>query len=184
MAVTIQDMRALARKSTEGQTIFDPIPGLQSVLRVSEREFQKHGIALQVVLPKAAGTLYGKSSGLEQVLLNLLSNARDAAPKVGGRVEVSCQWEESHLVILVRDNGPGVPPESLSRIFEPYFTTKPVGQGTGLGLSICFGILESMAGTIHVRNLPEGGAEFTVRVPKDFRVLQDTPIGKKDRKGA
>jgi signal transduction histidine kinase len=109
-----------------------------------------------------------------QVVLNLVSNARDAimarkekAPDFKGRIEVSVYEENGEAVVKVRDNGGGVPPEILGRIFEPYFTTKEEGQGTGLGLHMARRIVEEkMGGRLTAAN--EGdGAVFTIRIRKE-----------------
>ena len=99
---------------------------------------------------------------LVQALLNLLLNALQAVGQ-RGRVEVHARQAEDSLVIEVADTGPGVPPEQLGMIFEPYFTTKP--GGTGLGLWIAQQIIMAHNGMIKAANAPGGGAVFTVRLP-------------------
>lgn len=104
---------------------------------------------------------------LQQVILNILDNAVDAAGE-GGQIFVStrvCEDDQSRACIILRDNGNGIPEERLQQIFDPFFTTKKVGEGTGLGLSICYSIMETLGGSVCVRNHPEGGAEFTVALP-------------------
>ncbi len=104
---------------------------------------------------------------LHQVLLNLLVNAQHAlrdGPRPR-RVRVSALVVEGRVEIVVADNGPGVPASIRRRIFEPYFTTKPVGVGTGIGLSVCHGIIAAHGGTIVVDDAPGGGARFTITLP-------------------
>lgn len=104
---------------------------------------------------------------LQQVILNILDNAIDAAGK-GGRVVVStrlCDDDPNRACILLRDSGPGIPEEQMQHIFDPFFTTKKVGEGTGLGLSICYSLMDSLGGGVCVRNHPDGGAEFTISLP-------------------
>jgi two-component system NtrC family sensor kinase len=103
---------------------------------------------------------------LQQVILNIVDNAVDAAGK-GGRVSVDTAMERDggRATIRVRDNGPGIPPENLPHIFDPFFTTKAPGEGTGLGLSICYSIMESLGGCISAANLGQGGAEFVISLP-------------------
>jgi signal transduction histidine kinase len=104
---------------------------------------------------------------IHQVFLNILMNAEQAVTATGraGRIEISATRTEHHLVTTVRDTGDGISEEALSRIFEPFYTTKEVGKGTGLGLAIAYGIIQEHGGQIHAANHPEGGAMFTVELP-------------------
>ncbi len=105
---------------------------------------------------------------IEQVLLNLISNAMDALPG-GGRIEVETAMDRSEsppIVILhVRDDGVGISPEHLSHIFDPFFTTKGAGRGTGLGLSICKDIVSQHQGEISIESVPGEGSTITLRLP-------------------
>lgn len=109
----------------------------------------------------------GSAGQLQQVVMNLLQNACDAAGADGRTAEltIACTATGERVRMTLRDNGPGIPDEYLSRIFEPFFTTKPVGKGTGLGLSISYGIVEQHGGTLVARNHPDGGAEFVLELP-------------------
>jgi two-component system, cell cycle sensor histidine kinase and response regulator CckA len=114
------------------------------------------------------GTVIGDQSQLEQVVMNLVVNARDALNESGGRVVVRTKTEQGNVVLEVVDNGPGIPPELRERVFEPYFTTKNSGsqRGTGLGLATVFGIVESHKGTIEIADGLEGkGATVRVALP-------------------
>jgi len=107
----------------------------------------------------------GDAVQLEQVLINLGVNARDAMPR-GGTLSLSTHLGEDHRVILdIQDTGSGIPDAILSRLFEPFVTTKEHGKGTGLGLAMVFSILKAHGGDIHAENVPEGGARFRVRLP-------------------
>ena len=124
---------------------------------------RESGITLQENLPPDLPAVYGGLVPAEQVIVNLLVNARDAirdAGSVPGEVTLSAEVSGDMLVLSVRDSGPGFRPELLPHIFEPFFTTKEVGKGTGLGLSICHGTMRSFGGMIEARNHPQGGAEF------------------------
>lgn len=105
----------------------------------------------------------GDAGRLEQVVFNLLLNASKAM-KGRGRIEIGAQRAGGArgIVLTIADDGPGIPPEHLERVFDPFFTT---GGGTGLGLSIAFGILQAHGGSLAARNRAEGGAEFTLRFP-------------------
>jgi PAS domain S-box-containing protein len=101
---------------------------------------------------------------LNQVVMNLLTNAIDACDE-GGTVTVRTRPEDHGVAIEVGDTGCGIPPEIREKIFDPFFTTKPVGQGTGLGLSISYGIIKDHGGTIEVESTPGEGARFTLHLP-------------------
>ncbi len=108
----------------------------------------------------------GSLGQLQQVLVNLVQNALDAAGKgPHPRLEISARAAEGYVEANFHDNGPGIEAQHLSRVFDPFFTTKPLGKGTGLGLSISFGIVERHGGTLSAANHPQGGAVFTLRLP-------------------
>ena len=105
---------------------------------------------------------------LHQALLNIVMNAEQAvaAGGTGGRIEVSTALgAPNRIVVTVRDTGAGISAEALTRIFEPFYTTKEVGKGTGLGLAIAYGIVQEHGGHIAAANHPDGGAVFTVELP-------------------
>lgn len=106
---------------------------------------------------------------INQVLLNLLSNAIQAIEHERGRIVVRTQVLDGRVLILVEDNGKGIAAEHLARIFDPFFTTKPVGQGTGMGLAISHQIVEQHGGTIRVASKPDVGTRFLVVLPVEAR---------------
>lgn len=106
----------------------------------------------------------GQSGQLEQILLNLIINARDAMP-VGGRIVIRTRLDQSSILLEVEDNGQGIPDHLAGRIFEPFFTTKPEGKGTGIGLSLVSEIVTEWGGTIQVTSQPGHGACFTITLP-------------------
>jgi len=101
---------------------------------------------------------------LQQVFLNLFLNARDAMPK-GGWLRIVTREDQNGAVVEVADTGSGIPAELLSRIYDPFFTTKDIGKGTGLGLSIAYGIVQEHAGTITCDSQLGQGTRFTIRLP-------------------
>ncbi|MDX9767562.1 MAG: ATP-binding protein [Ectothiorhodospiraceae bacterium] len=108
----------------------------------------------------------GSPGQMQQVIINLVKNAYDAAVDGGeARLDITQHVADGTVEIAFRDNGPGIAVDSLGRLFDPFFTTKPVGQGTGLGLSISFGIVERHGGTLSAANAPRGGAIFSLRLP-------------------
>src|SRR5919198_2431040 len=109
----------------------------------------------------------GNAIQLEQVFINLLTNARDALEEAKRKeIHISCSAREDAVVIVFRDSGPGIPTGLEKRIFDPFFTTKEVGSGTGLGLSITYGIVQEHGGTISVESRPGAGASFTIELPR------------------
>jgi PAS domain S-box-containing protein len=108
---------------------------------------------------------------LQQAFLNIVLNAEQAIGADGGRIETRTAFKEDGsrgagtVQVEIRDTGPGIRPDLLSRVFEPFYTTKEVGKGTGLGLAITYGIIQEHGGHIVVSNHPEGGAVFTVQLP-------------------
>jgi two-component system NtrC family sensor kinase len=124
------------------------------------------GIRLAVDVGRDAPVVSADPAQLQQVILNLVNNAFDAVEArhgaEGGEVAIEVARADGRVEIAVRDNGTGIGAADLERIFTPFFTTKPVGKGTGLGLSVCFGIVESMGGTIRVASQENTGTTFTV----------------------
>ena len=112
----------------------------------------------------------GSSGQLQQVMMNLVQNACDATTnQPQARLTITGREENGMACLHFIDNGPGIPEEHLGRLFEPFFSTKPVGQGTGLGLSISYGIVERHGGKLSAANLPGGGAEFILALPVESR---------------
>ena len=101
---------------------------------------------------------------LNQVFMNLISNAVQAI-KEDGVIHVTTRAEDGNIVIKIKDNGCGIPPENVNHIFDPFFSTKPVGKGTGLGLSVSHGIIEKHHGEINVSSTPGEGTVFTIVLP-------------------
>ncbi len=103
---------------------------------------------------------------IDQVLMNLLTNAAQAMGDRGGTIRVSTQFRDGRALLIVSDDGPGIPADVLPRIFDPFFTTKDVGEGSGLGLSIVHGIVERHGGHVDVDSKPGQGTTFTVSFPR------------------
>ncbi len=130
-----------------------------------EHEAGHCGITIAETLAANLPLIMTDGPQLQQVFLNLLNNAMDAAGH-GGRVEICTRFRgNSELVVEFADNGPGVKPEYIKQIFDPFFTTKDPGKGTGLGLYISYDIIRKLGGAITVENKKSGGALFTVSLP-------------------
>lgn len=104
-------------------------------------------------------------SQINQVFLNLITNAAQAIEHDDGRLLLKTESDGEYVHVSVQDNGRGIPQEHLQKIFDPFFTTKPVGQGTGLGLSICYQIVQAHGGKLRVASIPGKGSRFVVSLP-------------------
>ena len=105
-------------------------------------------------------------SQINQVFLNLITNAAQALPETGGEIKLTTRADQDGVAVEIADNGKGIPPEVLPKIFDPFFTTKEIGKGTGLGLSISFKIVEQHGGRIEVQSEVGKGTRFTVWLPQ------------------
>jgi len=129
-----------------------------------------HGISIEQNLDENTCPIHGDPTQLQQVFLNLFNNAMDAILErhgtSGGKLVVNTEPGENKTVgIVIKDNGAGISPENLNKIFSPFFTTKSVGKGTGLGLSVCYGIVDSMHGTLEVSSEVGVGTTFSIHLP-------------------
>lgn len=190
-ATMLDDLRSMIRDCREGTgRIRDIVQNLRTFSRLDEAEFKKtyihEGIDSTLRLLSryfSGGNIhlvrdYGElpvidafSGQLNQVWMNLLVNAAQAvSQKGGGEVRISTSVDEELVNVSISDTGSGIAPEHVTRIFDPFYTTKPVGEGTGLGLSISFGIVERHSGKITVETKLNEGSTFTVRLPIDSKL--------------
>ena len=142
---------------------------VETALILSELVLNSLKIELAVSLDPNLPKVLADPTDLEQVVINLLSNAVDAMPS-GGRLDIATFTDGtngSQVVFTITDSGNGIPKEHQGRIFDPFFTTKEVGKGTGLGLSVSFGVIEKLGGQIEVQSDRGVGTSFTVRLPLD-----------------
>jgi two-component system, cell cycle sensor histidine kinase and response regulator CckA len=196
MILEIHNAGASARLLTKrllafsrGQTVQRVAVDLNEIVRRMEKMLGRligEGISLVFSPGSELGSIDADPSELEQVLMNLAINARDAMPN-GGRIVVETTNEEinesivrqqhsirpgRYVMLSVRDTGAGMDAETQSRIFEPFFTTKPFGQGTGLGLSTVFSIVERSGGTISVHSQPGAGTTFKIYFPRSSKTAE------------
>jgi len=140
---------------------------ISSVAELRQRRLEMEDIEL-VVDDRSTHHVMAVFTELQQVVLNFVVNAEQAtllSGRLPGRITIRAHDEGDRVVIEVEDTGPGVPPENEAKLFQPFFTTKPVGQGTGLGLSVSYGIIDSMGGSMGYRRAPAGGAIFHFDLP-------------------
>jgi PAS domain S-box-containing protein len=134
------------------------------VVGLLEHQFEMHRIKVRRECSETPAHVLGMEHKLQQVFLNLFLNAKDAMPK-GGWLSVSTRLEGGRVVAEVSDTGSGIPSEYLARIYDPFFTTKAIGQGTGLGLSISYGIVREHGGSIDCDSAEGHGTRFTLTLP-------------------
>jgi len=161
MARISKHLRNFARRPDEasGPVALDKI--IEDAVAVVEPRLKRDAITLDIAGPEAAAVVNGGHVRLQQVVVNLLTNAADASGP-GGRVVLGAAPLEGGWQVTVRDFGAGIPQDAQSQMFDPFFTTKETGKGLGLGLSISFNIVRDFGGTLWGRNHSEGGAVFGV----------------------
>ncbi len=142
---------------------------IPEVIAMVAKKASVHGIHVEQHISDALSPIHADPGQLQQVVVNLLNNAIDAIiarhGAAGGELRIEAESDTDQVEIRVRDNGIGISPENMKKIFTPFFTTKPVGKGTGLGLSMCYGIVDKMGGKMSVSSQPNSGTTFTIRIP-------------------
>lgn len=167
VAEIVRRLRSFARLDEAELKKVDIHEGLEDTLTLVHHEIKHH---IQVVRDYGdVPPISVYPSRLNQVFLNLMNNARQAI-RDRGTITIRTGVEGGMVFVSITDDGSGIPPEDLSRIFDPGFTTKGVGVGTGLGLSICYQILQDHRGRIEVESEPGSGSTFTVWLPMDLDV--------------
>jgi PAS domain S-box-containing protein len=167
----IRDLRTVARKPANQAEPFDLAAAVRVACNLIHEQLRLNRVELRLDLPEPGPIVRGEPARLQQVIMNLINNARDAilettatpSTAFAGRVFVRVATTEAgQAIVRVEDDGPGISDAALPRLFEPFFTTKPTGKGTGLGLSISYDIVQRMGGKIAAENRAEGGARFTI----------------------
>ncbi len=140
---------------------------LEGVLRLRHSQMSKENIEVATNLAEDIPAVQGDVSQLQQAFLNIILNAEYFMYKShhGGHLSLSSVLADEKIVVLIGDDGPGILPEKLNRVFDPFYTTKDVGEGVGLGLSICHGIIREHGGEINVESSPGKGATFIIELP-------------------
>ena len=169
--VIIDHLRLFGRRQDQHPVPAAAADAIEGALVLAETEIRKAGIKVELNMPSGLPAVLAGQVLLEQVLLNLIFNARDAMAQTDmtSRVlTIAAERRDETVAISVSDTGDGIPDHVLPQLFEPFFTTKPPGLGTGLGLSICHGIITSFGGTICAGNHGHG-ARFVITLPVDRR---------------
>lgn len=139
---------------------------IDAVLTLLREPLRLNNITLNVYCEDTLPAILCNEIQIEQVLTNLLSNAKDALEhSPDKRIEIHCQQQDQQVVISIEDTGEGIPDEVKHRVFDPFYTTKEVGKGTGLGLSICYSIIQDHQGEIQMDSTAGQGSRVTVTLP-------------------
>jgi two-component system NtrC family sensor kinase len=160
----VHNMLGYARKMEPRLEDVDVNDTIHQTITILENHARINNIDIQVDLADTIPIIAGDQAQLQQVFLNLISNAIDAIGS-NGAVEVDSQRRDDVIVVNIRDDGPGLSEEKMRKIFDPFYTTKESGKGTGLGLWVSHSIISKMGGSIQVKNNPDKGAVFTVEIP-------------------
>ncbi len=163
IAETVNGLLAFARTSLEMMDT-DLNRVIDEAVALVEKPFFESKIQIARQLSSDLPRISGSSTHLQQVLVNLLNNARDAMPQ-GGNINLRTYRNGRHVIAEIKDSGTGIAQEIIDKIFEPFFTTKEVGSGTGLGLSVSYGIIKAHGGDIEVENAHPKGALFRLLLP-------------------
>jgi len=167
MTQIVQGLKDFARQSSFEFNDVNVNDVMERTCLLLSTQFQTRNIEIRQHLDASAPSIRGDTNQLQQVCTNLLTNARDAMEDTGGVIRISSRalGDGSYVMVSVCDEGPGISPEILPKIFGSFFTTKPEGKGTGLGLSITQGIIQDHGGRIDVSNSADGGTTFRIFLP-------------------
>ncbi len=174
----VEHLREFSRQTKPRFEALDVNQALQDALMITGQQLLDHNIKIVRQLSKDVPKVMGDSNQLEQVFLNLISNARDAMETIERPKELTIRslftedLGSPSVLVSIKDSGVGIPEEDLDKVFEPFFTTKTVGRGTGLGLSLCFGIVEAHGGRLEIKSQPGKGTEVKVLLPVMEKVTE------------
>jgi len=163
---------ALQKKPLDLNAIID------RTLQLQEHSLRRNNVAVDFRGDASLPPVMGDANQLIQVFLNLVSNAEHAIREVrdSGRIHIRLARTGEKILVIVQDDGVGIRPEALPKLFDPFYTTKRPAGGTGLGLSICLSIIREHGGTIEAEVLPGGGSAFTVHFPVAQEVSMSSPL--------
>ncbi|MBC8281877.1 MAG: PAS domain-containing protein [Chloroflexi bacterium] len=175
-AKIVRNLLQFARKSDPEKRPLSIDGLIRRSLEMKSHEFRVNSISVVDEIPEGLPLIMMDEHLILQVLLNVLTNAEQACVSTHGKgvITVSATTDGDIIDVKIHDDGPGIPPEQLSKIFQPFFTTKETGVGTGLGLSVSHGILSQHEGNIWAESSPESGSTFHIELP--LTGIEDTTL--------
>jgi two-component system NtrC family sensor kinase len=166
----VGNLLSFARQVPTERTLLDINTVVTNAVQLRTLDLRTGTVRIELQLESVLPGVRGDGNQLMQVFFNMISNAVDAMEAAqDGVLTIKTLRDRAYVVVLFLDTGPGV--KEPYRVFDPFYTTKPVGKGTGLGLSICFGIVQEHSGRILCYNRQEGGAAFRVELPAVLAAL-------------
>jgi signal transduction histidine kinase len=160
----LSGLLSFAQQTPAEKMLVEVGPLLQRALQMRMLQMETKGIRVHTTIAPNLPRIWGNSNQLLQCCLEIIGNATDALAEIGGgTLWLSAQSEHNEVLLKFADSGPGV--LEPQRVFDPFYTTKPVGKGTGLGLSATYGVVQDHGGQITCHNRPEGGAVFVLCLP-------------------
>jgi C4-dicarboxylate-specific signal transduction histidine kinase len=176
MQDVIEHIRCFSRQSEDaGQSNFDLNQSISNAVGMLRDRFVQKGVKIILKLEDGIAHVSGNQYKFEHVILNLLTNARDAIgerketdKQLRGEIEIVTKREEKQTIVTVKDNGCGIPLEQQDKVFDIFYTTKSLEKGTGLGLSISAGIVKGMSGTLSIDSTPDVGTIITICIPSQI----------------
>jgi len=174
-AEIIRNLLDFARKREPVVQAVDLNRVVEDMTRLVEKEARNNNIAIERRYDPELPLIYSDAPELRQVALNLLSNATQAIGKNGAITIITRSAGKNAVELVIEDTGCGISAENLEKIFEPFFSTKPLGQGTGLGLSISHGLIQQLGGGIRVTSTIGLGTTFIITLPLQARREEEAP---------
>jgi two-component system, NtrC family, sensor kinase len=173
----VGNLLSFARQVPAERTLLDLNTVVTNAVQLRALDLRNSGTKIELKLESVLPGVRGDGNQLMQVFFNIVNNAVDAMESHnGGTLTIKTMRDRANVAILFSDTGPGL--KEPHRVFDPFYTTKPIGKGTGLGLSICFGIVQEHAGKILCYNSQTGGAVFRVELPAVLAALPTRdPLG-------
>jgi len=159
----VSNLLSFAQQAPGQKSLVDLSVLLSRAAQMLESRRPSGKIAVKLAIDPNFPRIVANANQLFQAFIEVIENAMDALENSGGQLEITAQHNNDEVVLQFSDTGPGI--REPQRVFDPFYTTKPVGKGTGLGLSAVYGVVQDHGGQIACRNKPEGGALFIIKLP-------------------